>query len=402
MVERWSRAAAPTRLATVTRLIVFADDWGRHPSSCQHLVRVLLERHPVTWVNTIGMRRPGRSHADLAKIAQRIGQWTNPRVSSNGDVAATRNLTVLTPFMWPGFNYGWERTLNAALVGRALGTPRNGERRVVLTTLPITAALLDKLHAAATIYYCVDDVSAWPGINGDVMTALEADLLQRCDRVIATSAVLQQQLAARGREVDLLTHGVDVALWNGAVAQTTPRWTTPGWAQGLRRPIALFWGLIDHRLDLDWLRALQDGRIGTGGSLVLAGPIQDPDPALRALDRVVMLGPVPYESLPQLAALADVLVMPYGDSAATRAMYPLKWNEYLMTRKPVIARNLPATCGWADAADLVESADAFARIAAQRAGTAAPEAQLRARQRVRELAWARKAAELEALLANYL
>src|SRR5262245_16899840 len=347
------------------------------------------------------MRRPGRSHADLAKIAQRIRQWANPRVSPNGHAAATRNLTVVTPFMWPGFNYGWQRTLNAALVGRALGTPRNGERRVVLTTLPITVALLDKLDADATIYYCVDDVSSWPGINGDVMTALEADLLQRCDRVIATSAILQQQLAARGREVDLLTHGVDVALWSDTVAKTTPPLTTPDWAQGLRRPIALFWGLIDRRLDLDWLRALQNARSGTGGSLVLAGPIQDPDPALRVLDGVVMPGPVPYESLPPLAALADVLVMPYGDSVATRAMSPLKWNEYLMTCKPVIARNLPATCGWADAADLVESADAFARIAAQRAGTAAPEAQLRARQRVRELAWARKAAELEALLANH-
>ena len=39
-------------------LLVFSDDWGRHPSSCQHLVRHLLPRRRVTWVNTIGMRPP--------------------------------------------------------------------------------------------------------------------------------------------------------------------------------------------------------------------------------------------------------------------------------------------------------------------------------------------------------
>ena len=27
-------------------LLVFADDWGRHPSSCQHLVRELLPLLP--------------------------------------------------------------------------------------------------------------------------------------------------------------------------------------------------------------------------------------------------------------------------------------------------------------------------------------------------------------------
>ena len=32
-------------------LLVFADDWGRHPSSCQHLIQELLPQYQVTWVN---------------------------------------------------------------------------------------------------------------------------------------------------------------------------------------------------------------------------------------------------------------------------------------------------------------------------------------------------------------
>ena len=31
------------------RLVVFSDDWGRHPSSAQHLIRQLLPRYQVDW-----------------------------------------------------------------------------------------------------------------------------------------------------------------------------------------------------------------------------------------------------------------------------------------------------------------------------------------------------------------
>ena len=31
--------------------VVFSDDWGRHPSSCQHLFRQLLPRYRTFWVN---------------------------------------------------------------------------------------------------------------------------------------------------------------------------------------------------------------------------------------------------------------------------------------------------------------------------------------------------------------
>lgn len=389
----------------MTRLIVFSDDWGRHPSSCQHLIRALLNRFPVTWVNTIGMRRPALSRGDLAKITQRLRRWVGPR-GLDRDASLPANLTVLTPLMWPGFHRGWERALNAALVGRTLrrahaASPNGGaERRVLLTTLPITAALLDRLRVDAAVYYCVDDVASWPGLDGRLMRELEQRLVRRVDRIVAASRVLQGTLATSGRDVALLTHGVDLALWQRSGG--TDAGALPAWAHGLRRPVAVFWGLIDRRLDVEWLRALQDPRLGTGGSLVLAGPHQAYDPAIAALDGVVLPGPVPYDDLPRLAALADILVMPYGDSPATRAMQPLKLKEYLATCKPVIARDLPALRAWTDAADIVDRADVFARTAAQRAQTGTPQAQLQARRRVLDESWERKADELEALLAAYL
>ena len=61
-----------SRAKTQPRLVVFADDWGRHPSSCQHLVGGLVDRFDVLWVNTIGTRPPRLSVEDAGKAVGRL------------------------------------------------------------------------------------------------------------------------------------------------------------------------------------------------------------------------------------------------------------------------------------------------------------------------------------------
>lgn len=67
-------------------LLVFSDDWGRHPSSCQHIVRELLDRHRVFWVNTIGTRPPRLDLYTLQRGAVKLASWlksdSSPMISS--------------------------------------------------------------------------------------------------------------------------------------------------------------------------------------------------------------------------------------------------------------------------------------------------------------------------------
>ncbi len=379
------------------RLVVFSDDWGRHPSSCQHLVRALLDTnysccgsgecgscrsYRALWVNTIGTRRPGLSLADLSRAAGKLRGWAGgPNWSQADGAGLPEGLTVINPKMWPGFRRPSQRWFNAqsieGAVQGALGPRVEGEERIALTTLPITADLVGRLDVDRWVYYCVDDFSVWPGLDGGVMQSMERELVASVDQVVAVSQTLQARIARMGKTAGLMTHGIDVGHW----ACRYDCVDRPDWWPDVTGPVALFWGLIDRRLDVQWCRALSESLGRQGGRLILAGPEQDPDAALHGLESTVLPGAVPYAELPGMAALADVLVMPYADAAVTRAMQPLKLKEYLATDRPVVVRDLPATSGWGDSCDVVGGGEEFARVCLARARSGLTPTQRLARER---------------------
>lgn len=371
---------------TSTQLVVFSDDWGRHPSSCQHLVRQFISDMPTLWVNTIGMRLPKLTAGDIAKIAGKIKQWT--KHTQPAATSLPNNLSVINPLMYPGFRNRWQRTINRTLLARQINRhlPSTANtQRIALTTLPITADLVGKLNVDRWIYYCVDDFSVWPGLDSQVMQDMEAQLAASVDRVIAVSDTLVQRLSQWTNRIDLLTHGIDLAHWQKATTTPPPAWA----ARPNREMIYLFWGLIDPRLDTRWCLKLADF-----GKLVLVGPVQSADPAICNHPNIIMPGSAAYADLPSLAQHADVLVMPYADLPVTRAMQPLKFKEYLATGKPIVARHLPAVSNWQDAADLVDDVESFITAAVQRAITGLPTSQRNARQRLDDETWINKAKQL--------
>ena len=334
-------------------LLVFSDDWGRHPSSCQHLVRQMLPRHRVLWVNTIGTRPPRFDLATVRRGLEKIRHWTK---GNSGELSLPAGLQISNPKMWPWFSSRFDRRLNRGLlnwqlkkrIGQDLAAP------IAITTLPIVADLMDSLPVRRWIYYCVDDFGDWPGLDGETLRRLEAIVVRRADKLIAVSQNLKDRLEGMGRPAELLTHGVDLEFWSNPTHRMLPQ------LENLEKPLVVFWGVIDRRLDVAWLKLLADRLSGT---LVLTGPLADPDPAIFQLPRTVRLGALPFEDLPALASEAAVLIMPYADLPVTRMIQPLKLKEYLMTGKPVIGRDLPATREWKDCAEICapRAAEEFVR-----------------------------------------
>lgn len=372
--------------APLPPLLVFSDPWGRHPSSCQHLIRRLLDRTAVTWVEVIGLRRWQWNVQNLRRAWEQLRRWWQAPVSS--PAAAPR---VLRPLLWPAFRSCWARRFNTRQFLRSL--PAWPEPPVVLTTLPLVADLPGRVPARRWVYYCLDDYAAWPGWDGPTLRRCEEKLFPRLDRLIITHPRLLDRLPPHRLPTLLLTHGVDARRFQHPPAAWQPPLAIPP-------PWIIYWGLIDQRLDPACLHALSRAlqHSPTGGSLLLLGPQDAPPRDLTRLSNLYMLPAVPYEVLPAVGAAAAVLIAPYRDNPLTQAMQPLKFLEYLATGKPVVARRLPALQPWADAADLADTPQQFARLVLERLRSGLPPQQQAARLRLPAETWEAKAE----LLARWL
>jgi glycosyltransferase involved in cell wall biosynthesis len=195
-----------------------------------------------------------------------------------------------------------------------------------------------------------------------------------------------------GRDSVLLTHGVDLEFWSQPKqGASVPELHQPG----VERPLILFWGVIDRRMDGQFIEALCRADIG---QVVLVGPQSDPAPELLQIPGLRLLPPQPLERLPGLAQQAAVLVMPYADLPVTRAIQPLKLKEYLATGRPCVVRDLPANRVWADCLDLADTADRFVEAVRLRIREGLPESQRQARQRLQHESWSEKARQFEQII----
>jgi glycosyltransferase involved in cell wall biosynthesis len=377
-------------------LLVFSDDWGRHPSSCQHLVARLLRHRQVIWVNTIGSRPPDFSWSTLTRGMEKLRQWflTRRPVSPDDKEEQTLSPLVLNPKMWPSFRSRFARAVNRRLLLRSVSPAAAAlaEPPIAITTLPLTADLVGLLPAARWVYYCVDDFSVWPGLDGRTLQSMEAELVAKVDVAVAASETLQTHLARLGRPAQLLTHGVDLEFWRAAPKPSrNPDWWED--IQSLPGPLMIFWGVIDRRLDVSFVQKLAETL--EKGTILFVGPRDNPDPALFAIPRVQFRPALPFDELPLLAARTEVFLAPYADLPVTRAMQPLKLKEYLATGKPVVVRKLPATEPWADCADVVGTAAEFAAAVTARLASGVPAEQREARRRLEAESWDAKAAQFE-------
>lgn len=382
-------------------LIVFADDWGRHPSSCQYLVRHLMARRNVLWVNTIGMRRPRLDRTTLRRGWEKLREWSRkdrPAIGLPDDTQPK----VVRPLMWPSFSRRWERGWNRRLLARQLAPwieamPRP---RTAVTTIPIVADLLGLLPLDRWVYYRVDDFRHWPEMDGRVMADMEHQLISGADRIVAASERLREGVEECGRDAVLLTHGVDWRAWQNAATAPRELWSR---AEALFAPFApprlVFWGSINWQMDEAILAALNQG---AEAAIVLVGPVTDCPSGILRLSRVVTVGPVRPELLPLLAELSTVLIMPYKNGPGLEESQPLKLKEYLASRRPGVVRDLPANRAWGDALDLADSPQEFLNAVRLRIQTGLPPAQETARRRIRDEDWEQKAAVFDQVLFDGL
>ncbi len=341
--------------------------WDAMWVNAQHLMHRLAANNRVLYLNNLGLRAPGASRGDFEKIRKRLGEWFA------GKQRVEENLWVYSPVNVPLYGVAAARRFNAWNLPRrvrAAARELRFRRPLFWSFLPLGVELLGKLDEALTIYHCVDDYAANPGVDAARLRAMEDELLARADLTIVTNPLLYEE--RRGKAKNLVHFGnvADVAHF----APRPDRPLPPEISQ-LRRPILGYVGNISgYKTDLDLLarvaRALPEASVALVGPVGWGDPHTDASP-LRALPNVHFLGRQPFARLPEFVAAFDVGLLPMRRNESTARSFPMKFYEYMAAGKPIVAVELPAFAeyrGRAELCRLADDADGF--VAAIRAALA--------------------------------
>jgi glycosyltransferase involved in cell wall biosynthesis len=326
-------AADPARVLRGRDIVCFSPDWTGDPLSKTHLMRLLARDNRVLWVNSIGLRTPTVSKADLGRAFRKLRAFATP-VSE-----VEPNIFVLNPLAVPAYGLTWVRAFNQRLlrwqVRRAMR--RLGFRRPINWVFnPAAAVVAGRLGEDLVLYQCVDEYTAFTGVPSQSLAEMERQLLARADLVIVSAELLQQSKARHNPNTFLVRHGVDHDHFRKALDPAT---AVPAEVAGLPRPVVGFFGLVADWVDVDLMADV--ARRYPSGSLVVVGKEATDVSALRRLANVRLLGRKPYEELPAFCKAFDVALMPFRINELTLNANPLKVREYLAAGLPVVSTAIP-------------------------------------------------------------
>ncbi|MFZ4408502.1 MAG: glycosyltransferase [Paracraurococcus sp.] len=369
-------------------LIVFGEDWGAHPSSTQHLIRHLAPGRRVVWVNSIGLRRPKLSPADLGRAFAKLRRSVAGGGAAPAAAREPAAFPLVQPLAIPMAEGTLGRAINRVLIGRtvrAAAAAAGLRRPVVWASLPSAVQALGALGESAVVYYCCDDFGALAGVDHAPALRMEAELALRADLILASSPLLAERFEPA--KTHLLPHGVDFARF----ATPVPRAADMP-AGG---PVAGFYGTLAPWLDLGLVAAVAR-RLPQWRFVLIGHPATDLSP-LDGLANVALPGARPHAALPAYAQHWTAGIIPFVDNAQIRASNPLKLREYLAAGRPVVSTPFPALLPYRALVAEATSVEGFA--AALEATLADPPGAAAARRdAVAEESWAARAADAAKLI----
>lgn len=325
--------------------ILFATaDWDApYWTNKQHMaVQLANAGYRVLYIESIGLRAPslGSSH-DLSRIARRL------RRGLQGSRNVAKNIWVLSPLALPfKHHHPAVRAVNQGWLSRAIKrfTDRQQFRQpLVWTYHPFMLETIADLQHGKLVYHCVDDLSVVPGINLQAFNTEEQRLLQQAQIVFTTSQTLAEKCATVNPNTHYLPNVVDAEHFAKA-RQPGP---LPDDLAHIPEPRIVYCGaLSDYKVDFQLIHEVALQRPDWHWVLIgeeREGQQNEQVAALRNRANVHFLGHKPYAVLPEYLRGMAVGTLPSLINEYTRAMFPMKYYEYLAAGLPVVATPLEFT-----------------------------------------------------------
>jgi UDP-galactopyranose mutase len=199
---------------------------------------------------------------------------------------------------------------------------------------PMALQFTGHLKPKATVYDCMDELSAFAGAPSGLREA-ERALLGRADLVLTGGHSLYRAKRDLHPNVHEFPSSVDVAHF----AAARQAQTIPADQAHIPAPRLGFFGVLDERLDRELLADVAAQR--PDWHLILIGPVAKIDVAdLPTAPNLHYLGAKGYADLPAYIAGWDVALLPFARNEATRYISPTKTPEYLAAGRPVVSTSI--------------------------------------------------------------
>lgn len=255
--------------------------------------------------------------------------WTGPPRRLEHRVAPS-GVRVVTPCL-PGDDWDHRPVEAVRALLDAWRAQRGIERPILWYYTPMALAVSTHFPAAATVFDCMDELSAFDFAQQD-LADWERTLIDRADLVFAGGRSLYDAKRGRNPATYLFPSAVDPEHFAPA------RWRQPEPPDQspIPHPRLGWFGVIDERFDRFLLAELAARR--PDWQFVIIGPVAKIDEA--ALPRggnIHYLGAKEYEALPAYLAGWDAALLLFARNRATRFISPTKTPEYLAGGKRVIA-----------------------------------------------------------------
>ncbi len=313
-------------------IVCLAEDWGRLPSSSQHIMRVLSREYSILWVDSLGLRTPSVNRSDLKRVLAKVGKFFS------GIKEKEPHIYVYSPLTLPYFKNSLTRKINQIILTyrlRSFLSRKKAKRIILWASCPTAEGIVGRLSEEKSIYYVADEYSEFSGYSSELVKELEEKLLKKVDLVLVVSDKLYNTKKEFNPHTFLIPHGVDSKLFSRCNQDVVE---LPADLRKIKKPVIGYYGLIRDWIDFELLQKISQRK---DWSMVLIGPANTDISSIRGIDNVHLLGPKDYESLPLYLKGFDVCIIPYKLLEVTINARPLKLFEYLASGKPVVSTSLP-------------------------------------------------------------
>jgi Glycosyl transferases group 1 len=330
-------------------IIVFGEDFSRHPHSLEHLLKPLFHQNRFIWVETVGLRSPRFNFYDFKKMGQKILRWLKPNTQLSEQQSTVH---IIKPFMLPYNQFALIRKINKISVLRSVRNKikqLNFKNDLTVTSLPHTCDYVGCLNEKKLIYVCVDEYSKWTGVNSGLIQSMEKKLIEKSDLIFATSKNLQKNKFNQKTDTVLLTHGVDLNHFKLPYKKINPE-----------KLQIYYFGLFDDRSDQSIIQYIANHVAHS--EIHIIGDVNCDISELKNNRKIIFHGPVQYKNLPNQIVNADIFILPYKKNELTKFINPLKLKECLCTGRAVISTSLPEVLDLKEHLFIADSGEEFKKI----------------------------------------